>query len=330
MNTKISTLNEFQGEVQIISIIVPCLNEQENIMQCYEEIRKTFTIIPRATYEIIFVDDGSSDGTVNLIKELISQDKKCSLIVNLRTYGVYRSSFNALRHATGDAVIPMLPVDLQDPPSLIPEFVRLWREGHSVVAGVRYEREEIWFMKFIRRCYYRLSTRLADFDLPRYVGEFQLIDKSISEQLTLIDDYYPYTRGLIASVTNSRVLVPYTWKKRERGQSKMNTWKLLDQGINGIVSTSGAPLRLVSLACGITSLMGVLFGLLQIAAHFTFSRSITEPGVSTVIVLTSLFAAFNAVAIGVMSEYIAAIHSQIRGRWRVIEKEKVNLERLND
>ncbi len=318
-------MNEQFQEDQIISIVVPCLNEASNVVRCYEAICRTFDTIPNADFQIIFVDDGSTDGTVQQIKSLAVQDSRCALIVNSRNYGVYRSSFHALRYVKGDATIPMLPVDLQDPPELIAEFVSLWRQGNRVVAGVRYEREENWLMKSVRRTYYRIASRLADFDLPRYVGEFQLLDKSVVSDLASIDDYYPYTRGLIASLTNSRVLVPYTWKKREVGKSNMNSWRLLDQGINGIVSTSSAPLRVLSLVSAFVALIGVIFGVVQVIAYFTFARAITEPGISTLIVLVSLFAAFNAVSFGVLAEYIAAIHSQVRGRWRVVEKEKINL-----
>jgi len=313
-----------QGPVRV-SIIVPCLNEELNIDRCYQRVSDVFAELEDVDFDIIFVDDGSVDGTSGKIKDLVSRDSRCSLIVNARNYGVYRSSFHALKYATGDVVIPMLPVDLQDPPELIPEFVRLWRQGNLVVAGARYEREEHFVMRNIRRIYYRLVSRLADYDIPRYVGEFQLIDRSLVNQLVTIDDYYPYIRGLIASLTTQRAIVPYVWQQRAIGKSNMNLPKLVDQGLNGIVSTTTAPLRLLSGLSFVISILGLMFGTFQIFAHFTFARAITNPGISSIIVLTCLFGAVSSVSFGLLAEYVGAIHAQVRGRLRVVEREKLNL-----
>ena len=310
----------------LVSIVVPCLNEEQSIRPCYERVRQIFEEIPNADFQLIFVDDGSIDRTLERITDLIAKDKRCGVVVNARNYGVYRSSFHALKYAIGDVVVPMMPVDLQDPPELIPQFLDLWREGHLVVAGARYEREENWVMKQIRRSYYRLVTRLADYDIPKYVGEFQLLDRSIVKYLSTIDDYYPYIRGLIASLSDKRAVVPYTWRKREIGESKMNLTKLIDQGLNGIVSTTTAPLRLLSFSMLLVAIGGVGFGVIQIIAHFSFSRGATEPGISTIIILVSLFGALSAVSFGLMAEYIGAIHAQVRGRLRVIERNRVNLD----
>ena len=317
--------NKTTGQT-LVSIVIPCLNEERNIKPCYERIRLVFEAVPTADFQLIFVDDGSTDKTLDRINDLISQDSRCGVVVNARNYGVYRSSFHALKYAQGDVIVPMLPVDLQDPPELIPRFLELWSEGNLVVAGARYEREENWFMKLIRRSYYRLVSRLSDFDLPKFVGEFQLLDKSIVDQLCDVDDYYPYIRGLIASLSSERAIVPYVWKKRAIGESNMNFRKLFDQGMNGIVSTSTAPLRLLSFSTLLIAIGGIGFGIIQIIAHLSFSRGITDPGVSTIIVLVSLFGALNAISLGVVAEYIGAIHAQVRGRLRVVERHRVNLE----
>ena len=319
-------MSNLLGSQTLVSIVIPCLNEDQNIKPCYERIKQVFDALPTADFQLIFVDDGSTDNTLERITELILQDSRCGVIVNARNYGVYRSSFHALKYAHGDVTVPMLPVDLQDPPELIPRFLELWREGNLVVAGARYEREENWFMKLLRRSYYRLVSRLSDFDLPKFVGEFQLLDKSIVRQLCEIDDYYPYIRGLIASLSSQRAIVPYVWKKREIGESNMNLRKLFDQGMNGIVSTTTAPLRLLAFSMLLVAVGGVSFGIFQIIAHFSFSRGITEPGISTIITLVSLFGALSAISFGVLAEYIGAIHAQVRGRLRVIERHRVNLD----
>lgn len=314
---------------KIISIVTPCLNEEENVEVFYRAIVSTFDAIPRADFELLFVDDGSTDATAQKIRVLIEKDSRCRLIIHGRNVGVYRSAFHALRFAGGDATIPLMPIDLQDPPELIPKFIEAWLQGNKVVAGQRFEREEHFLMRAVRSAYYRFVSKMADFDLPLYVGEFQLLDRSIVKELTQIDDYYPYTRGLIASLTSHRVIVPYKWQKRLVGKSNMNLKALIDQGLNGLVSTSTAPLRGLLFANSMAALAGFSFGVFQIIAHFTFAGAITDPGISTIIVLVSGFAGLTAISLGVLGEYISAIHSQVRGRWRIPVREFVNVPGQN-
>jgi len=119
----------------LVSIVVPCLNEELNIQPCYERVRQVFDAMPTVDFQLIFVDDGSTDNTLDRITDLISNDSRCGVVSNARNYGVYRSSFHALKYALGDVTVPMMPVDLQDPPELIPQFLDLWRQGHLVCRG---------------------------------------------------------------------------------------------------------------------------------------------------------------------------------------------------
>jgi len=315
-------------ELKKISIITPCLNESASISHFYEVIVSCFDSIKEYDFEIIFIDDGSTDDSADIMSSIAKKDERCKVVINSRNFGVYRSSFNALKYANGVATIPLMPVDLQDPPDMIPQFIEQWEKGFLVVAGARYEREEGVIMKKIRHAYYLFASRLSDYALPKYVGEFQLIDASIVDELRKIDDYYPYTRGLIASITNKRVVLNYVWQKRTIGKSNMNLWKLIDQGLNGIVSVSTAPLRVLTLISFSTSVVGILFGITQVIAHFTFAKTITPPGTSTIIILMGFFAAINSIILGVIAEYIGAIHSQIRGRSRVTVLQTINIENI--
>jgi len=312
--------------MNIISIITPCLNEESNVELFYNAIINCFSDIDNYDFELIFVDDGSTDNTAEIMSEIANRDRRCKVIIHARNFGVYRSSFNALQFATGVATIPLMPVDLQDPPEVIPKFIIEWEKGFLVVAGARYQREEAFIMKKIRHAYYILVSKLSDYDLPKYVGEFQLIDATIVKELQKIDDYYPYTRGLIASVTNKRTIIEYVWRKRKLGKSNMNLWKLIDQGLNGVVSVSTAPLRVLTLISFLTSVLGISFGFIQVAAHFAFAKSITPPGTSTIIIMIGFFAAVNAITLGVIAEYIGAMHAQLRGRSRVIILHTLNIE----
>lgn len=301
-----------------ISIIVPCFNEADNISMFTERLAKVFAPMKETvSYELIFVDDCSTDSTILEIKKFIKKNPQHTLIINQRNYGVYRSSFSALKFASSDWVIPMMPVDLQDPPEVIPKFIEQIEDGVDVIAGARYERDENFILKNIRRMYYKFVSKFSGFEIPPYVGEFQLVRRNIINILIQINDYYPYTRALIAKQSSIKKIIPYTWEKRTVGKSKHNFIKLYDQAINGIVSTSIAPLRFMMVSGIILSTLCFSAILIQVIAYFTFARNITPPGTSTLII--SMFFCFGVVFIflGLIGEYIGAIHSQIRNNSQV-------------
>jgi glycosyltransferase involved in cell wall biosynthesis len=305
-----------------LSIIVPCFNEEKNVRIFTQRVEKVMNSTKKLVkYEIIFVDDASTDNTVSEIRKFIEANPQHRLIINQRNYGVYRSSFAALKFAKGDWVIPMMPIDLQDPPEVIPKFVAEIEDGIEVIAGARYERNEIIIMKFIRRLYYKFVSKFAGYDIPPYVGEFQLVSRKIVDQLVQVSDYYPYTRALIAKQVSIKKIIPYTWEKRSSGKSKHNLVKLYDQAINGIVTTSIAPLRFMMLAGLLISVFCFVIIAIQVLAFFTFSRNTFSPGIPTLIV--TFFFCFGIVFIflGLIGEYIAAIHSQVRNNYSVQSKE---------
>ena len=309
-----------------ISIIVPCFNEEANIAVFTERIQKVFAQTSGTeSFEIIFVDDSSTDNTVSEIIKYIDAHPQHQLVLNQRNYGVYRSSFAALKFSTGDWVVPMMPIDLQDPPEVLLKFIDEISDDIDVIAGARYERDEKFILKFIRRLYYRFVSKFSGFEIPPYVGEFQLVRRNIIDQLIKIDDYYPYTRALIAKHVTIKKIIPYTWEKREIGKTKHNFLKLYDHAMNGIVSTSIAPLRFMMIVGILVSCICFLAILIQLTAYLTFSRNITPPGVSTLII--AVFFCFGIVFIflGIIGEYISAIHSQVKNSYKVNSKKYPNI-----
>jgi glycosyltransferase involved in cell wall biosynthesis len=195
-------------------------------------------------YEHIFADNSSIDGTVKKLKEIAFNDNRVKVIVNSRNVGPFRNMWNAMKSATGDAIVPLLPADLQDPPEVIPEFVSRWEKGDLIVYGVRENRQESLLMRFLRNFYYRIIARFADAVVPRNSGEFLLADKRIVRSVLSVDDTYPYIRGLIAQTAVQSSSVHYNWEKRKNGKSRNSFLDLLDQAINGFVSTSRLPARI--------------------------------------------------------------------------------------
>ena len=308
-----------------ISIISPCYNEEENVRACHETVRALFEG-PLAGYERehIFADNASGDATPEELRRIAAGDADVKVILNARNFGPFRSLFNALRYATGDAVVVFLAVDLQDPPEMIVEFVRLWEAGFEVVAGARANREESLALRMCRGIFYRIVNGLSEFDIPINVGEFQLIDRKVWQAVVRHDDHYPYVRGIIASVGFKRVIVPYTWKARKRGISKNNLPRLIDQAMNGIFAFTNVPLRLCTLAGFSLAALCILYALFSVAAYFIFPSSAPR-GTMTIIVSLFFLSGMQLAFIGILGEYVTSIHSQVRRGPMVVERETINI-----
>jgi len=309
-----------------ISIITPCYNEESNVVFCHEAVREVMTKkLPKYDYEHVFADNASTDGTLQELRTLANKDKRVKVISNSRNVGPFRNMWNAMKSASGDAVIPLLPADLQDPPSVIPEFVSNWESGNLVVYGVRANRQESLIMRLLRGLYYRTIRRFADAVIPVNSGEFLLADARVIKSILSVDDEYPYIRGLIAQTGVRSSSVSYTWVRRERGRSKNSFIDLIDQAINGFVSTSRVPARLALLTGFILSIVGILGA---IATLFTtlVNREGVPIGIPTIIVSIFFFGGIQLFFFGVIGEYVLSIHSQVRRTPQMFEVERINFK----
>jgi glycosyltransferase involved in cell wall biosynthesis len=310
-----------------ITIVSPCYNEEVNVESCHQAVKALFDPGgPLADYERehIFADNASTDRTVELLRAIAASDPAVKVILNARNFGPFRSNFNALRYATGDAVMVFLAVDLQDPPELLPDMVRKWAEGFEVVAGARVTREESFLLRTCRRMFYRLVNGLSSFEIPENVGEFQLIDRKVWEVVVSHQNAYPYVRGIIASAGFRRFIIPYTWRARRRGISKNNILSLIDQALNGIFTFTDVPIRVCSIAGFLIASVSLLY------AMFTFfvallGLSRAPMGTHTVIVALFFLSGVQLTFIGILGEYIAAIHAQVRRGPLVVERERINI-----
>lgn len=312
--------------MKTISVISPCFNEEENIQTCYDTLKAIFAAeLPDYHLEHIFADNASTDRSVEILRAIASADPTVKVILNSRNFGPFRSLFNGLRYATGDAVVVFMPVDLQDPPELIPEMVRHWEQGIEVVAGERANREETTALRTCRRIFYRIVNTLSDFEIPENVGEFQLIDRKVWQAVVSHNDQYPYIRGIIASVGFKRLIIPYTWRARKRGISKNNAARLIDQALNGIFSFTGVPLRICSFLGVAVAFMAFLYAVVS-AIIGLFVEGMAPRGTMTIIVALFFFSGIQLIFIGMLGEYITAIHAQVRRGPVVVERERLNID----
>jgi len=307
-----------------LSVITPCYNEEVNVEICASELKKVMSeSLPNYSYEHIFADNASTDATLEKLRQLADKDKNIKVISNSRNVGPFRNMWNAMKSATGDAVVPLLPADLQDPPTVIPELVKNWENGFLVTYGVRANREESLLMRMARGLYYRIIKKFAAAVIPLNSGEFLLADKKVIDSILEVDDQYPYIRGLIAQTGVKSASVPYTWVKRERGKSKNNFISLIDQAINGFVSTSRVPARLALLGGFLLSILGFCFAMFTILSVLLSDGS-APVGIPTIIVGIFMLGGLQLLFLGLIGEYILSIHGQVRRTPPMFETERIN------
>ncbi len=313
--------------MKTISIITPCFNEAENLQECVDRLRHVMeSKASEYNYEHILADNASTDGSKAKLIELAANDPRIKVIVNSRNVGPFNNMWNAMKSSTGDAVIPMLPADLQDPPEVIPKFIKAWEDGNLIAYGIRANRTESIFLRICRTLYYRLITKFASEVIPRNSGEFLLADRKVVDSVLTLKDEYPYIRGLIAQTGVKSCEIAYTWETRKRGKSRNSLLNLVDQAINGFVSTSRAPARATLLLGFFFSALGIL-GAIATFSIFLFNRNEVQVGVPTLMVTVLFFGGLQLLFLGLIGEYVLSIHNQVRPRPPVFELEKINFPR---
>ncbi len=305
-----------------ISIVTACYNEQENIEEVYLQVKKVFASLPSYHYEHIFIDNASTDRTVDILREIAAQDKNVKIIINTRNFGHIRSPSHALLQAKGDAVISIV-ADLQDPPEMIKDFLREWEKGYKIVVGVKPDSVESFLMRFVRKSYYHFIAKIADVQMIRNFTGFGLYDQSVIQVLRQYDDPYPYFRGLIAEVGFEVARVPYTQPARRKGVTKNNFYAYYDMAMLGITSYSKIPLRLATMAgfflSGVSLIVSIIFFISKLIYWHTFNA-----GIAPVLVGLFFFSSMQLFFIGLLGEYVATIHTRVMKRPLVVEKERIN------
>ncbi len=304
-----------------ISILTPCYNEAENVDELYERIQNAMQG-QDYEYEHIFIDNASTDRTVEKIRVLAAKDRRVKAIINTRNFGHIRSPYYGLLQAKGDAVIVMAS-DLQDPPERIPEFIRQWESGYKAVIGVKTKSQEAGLFYLFRTLYYKTLRSLSEVELIEHFTGFGLYDQQVIETLRQLNDPYPYFRGLIAELGFPIARIEFTQPRRKRGISKNNFYTLYDMAMLGLTGYTKIPLRLATmlgfLSAAISFLVGLAYLIYKLVDWQNFSL-----GLAPVVIGLFFLGSIQLIFLGIVGEYIGAIYTQVMHRPLVIEKERIN------
>jgi glycosyltransferase involved in cell wall biosynthesis len=307
---------------KLISIVTPCYNEEDTVEALYKQIKEVMDTLEEYTYEQIFIDNHSTDNTILKLRKIANSDTNIKVIINTRNFGHIRSPFYGILQASGDMVIGIAS-DLQDPPLLIPEFIRKWEAGYKVVMGVKTSSKERPIIFFVRKFYYQLLQRLSEIKLVENATGFGLYDKEVIEKLRSLNDPYPYFRGLVADLGYEIATVPFVQPQRNRGITKNNFYTLYDLAMLGLTNHSKLPLRLATMLGFFTALVSALIGLFYLVYKLTNWQNFSL-GLAPLAVGLFFFASVQLIFLGIIGEYIGAIYTQVQKRPLVVEQERIN------
>ena len=305
-----------------ISIVVPCYNEEENVEPISEAIISEIDKLQNYTYELIFIDNCSTDKTREKLIQLCNKNKDIKAIFNAKNFGQFNSPYYGLLQTTGDCTL-LICADFQDPVDMIPKFVQEWENGYKIVIGVKNKSKENKIMYFLRSCYYKLIKKISDTEQIEHFTGFGLYDKDFIEVLRKLDDPTPFLRGIVAELGFQRKEIPYEQQKRRAGKTHNNFYKLYDAAMLSFTSYTKIGLRLATflgIFVGIISfIIGIVYFILKLIYWDRFAA-----GMVPVLIGMFFLGALQLFFIGFLGEYILSINTRVMKRPLVVEEKRIN------
>lgn len=306
-----------------ISILIPTYNEEENIGPLADAVRGLFkNELKEYRYEIVFIDNDSSDKTRNEIRKLCDGDKDIKAIFNTKNFGQFNSPYYGLMQTTGDCVI-LLCADFQDPIELIPEFVKEWENGYKIVIGRKTTSKENKIMYLLRSLYYKILKKMSETEQIEHFTGFGLYDREFVNVMKDLDDPTPFLRGIVAELGWDRKEIPYEQQKRRAGKTKNNFYRLYDAAMLSFTSYTKAGLRMATFVgfgvAGISFMIGVFYFVIKLLHWDDYNM-----GMASVAIGLFFLGAVQLIFIGLLGEYILSMNQRIMNRPLVIEKERIN------
>jgi len=298
---------------KLISIVSPCYNEELNVHDHFNQVCQAIAPFQNEyDFEHIYTDNCSKDATFQKLSQLAEKYKNVKVIQFSNNIGANRAIFMGLRHAKGEAII-LIQADLQDPPEMIKQFLNYWKEGFEVVYGKISTREEGLLLRTLRRIYYYSIDNFSDVSIPQNAGEFRLTSRRVLDALLSYQEDDPYIRGAIARIGFKQKAIPYDRAARKKGKTSTNLVFLIGYAINGLVSTSIAPIRIVSIAGILFASVGFLLTGLIILSKIFFPAE-SPKGFTMLACLITFFSGLQLLAIGIIGEYLRKTYLQVLNR----------------
>ena len=308
-----------------ISIVIPMYCEEEVVQECYNRIIEVFKSIENYEYELVCVDDGSKDKTLEILNSIAEKDKNVKIISFSRNFGHQCAVTAGLRYASGDAVV-IIDADLQDPPELIPKMIKMWEQGSDVIYGKRKTREgESKFKLLTAKMFYKTLNALSDVYIPKDTGDFRLVDKKIVDVINSLPEHNKFLRGLFSWVGFEQEALEYERKERFAGKTKYPFRKMIRLASDGIISFSTKPLKSVG-GLGIFSIIISFIILIYSILSFIFKWNSLTPGWTSIMITITFFSGIILLSLWMIGEYIARIYDESKGRPQYIISKKINIK----
>ncbi len=309
-----------------ISVVIPMYYEEEVADKCYEKMTEVLSNIDNYDYEIICINDGSKDRTLEILERIASQDKKVKVISFSRNFGHQCAVTAGLKEVTGDVVV-IIDADLQDPPELIPEMLKCWEAGNEVVYGKRKTRAgESKFKLMTAKMFYKTLNALSDVEIPKDTGDFRLVDRKIVDQLNQLPEHNKFLRGLWGWLGYKQFAFEYERKERYAGKTKYPLKKMIKLAQDGIIGFSTKPLKVVGIL-GMISIVISLCVLIYSLIAYIFNFNNLANGWTSIMVAITFFAGVQLLSLWIISEYIGRIYDETKNRPQYIIDKKLNIEK---
>ena len=307
-----------------ISIIIPMYNEKEVANECYNRLLNVCKSLEHYEYEIIFIDDGSKDDTLQILAQIAEKDKHVKIISFSRNFGHQAAVTAGLKYVTGDCVF-IIDADLQDPPELLPEMIKLWEDGNDVIYGKRKKRAgESKFKLFTADLFYKTLNALSDVEIPKNTGDFRLVDRKVVDTINAMPEHNKFLRGLFSWAGYKQYALEYERKERFAGKTKYPLNKMLKLAADGIIGFSNKPLKILG-GIGFVSIIISFVLLIYALLSYAFEWNNLEAGWTSIMVAITFFAGIQLLSVWILSEYIGRIYDESKQRPEYIISKTINI-----
>ncbi len=309
--------------MKTISIVVPCYNEEANIEALAQAIKDIFRHrLGSYRYEIIFIDNDSSDASRDIIRKLCAEDKDIKGILNAKNFGQFNSPYYGMLQSGGAAVI-LMAADFQDPVEMIPEYVRAWEEGYKIAIGIKKTSRENFLMYRFRSLYYKIIKTLSEVEQIEHFTGFGLYDKSFIEVLRRLDDPTPFLRGIVAELGFKRKEIPYEQPKRRAGRTSNNFYRLYDAAMLSITSYTKFGLRLATFVGAVSCVLSMAAAFVYLVLKLVYWDRFPA-GMAPILIGMLFLGSVQIFFIGMIGEYVLTINHRVMKRPLVVEEERIN------